>query len=291
MDIFEDSKNNSTAMNTDVINCEKYKYNSCPKEIIDFVNQIYIQALRGVDLGLDILSSSNVSDFMEKSRGNAIKQALFHYFLSVLGVILIYMGFTELLTGDYITKEKFSFPWTIAVGITIYTLIVALVFLHFKWYGKLKGMGIERVTKSIVESAMGPFKRWYIGITLTLSVVFLIFVNLPTIILGSILAFGHHIKGHPQVWKMILDKTPLPDYNNVMAFMHNVDSIEVNKFILLGNIFVIAIVVHNLFLASQGFKSGLMHMKKHTDTERAIVERKKEYKFDKALRMLEEEVD
>jgi len=283
-DMFE--KDGATKMVNDEVSCDKYKYNSCPKEIIDFLNQVYQQEIKNVDPGRSFYPHSALSDFAEKSRGNGIKEAFYHFslllFIGIFGVIGVY-DFIE--KGSIMASDgKFNIPITGILSILLIFLLSSFSYLHFYWYGKLDGMKLGTSSEQVIKSTWNVFIKWYSAFFAIFVFLVSFIINMPKIILYLLITFGSEMKAHEQVYRAAFGSF----YDKYFNFLHNFNDDKIMTFVLVVDGFFIFSVLLSILFSYLGFKKGKNEQLQHNQEEREIEKDKMEYVFDRTLKELKD---
>lgn len=282
-DLFE--KDDATKMVNDELSCNKYKYNSCPKEIIDFLNQIYIQELKNIDPGRGFFPASALSDFSEKSRQNGIKQAIHHFFIVILSsVLLLFAILSFMKSGLLLANGELNIPIGGMLGIALIFVFFAISNLHFYWYGQLVSMQLGTSTTEVVKATFPVFMRWYVALMLIFFIATIGIMNIPNVVQGFIYAIATHLKEHERVWSGILGDS----YYSFINFTQKIDAEYIANAVFIADGIVLLTLILAFVFAKFGFKRGLEEQNKKNEEEKEIEKRKGEYVFDRALRELNE---
>jgi len=277
-------KDDSTKMVNDELSCEKYKYNSCPKEIIDFLNQIYQMEIKKIDLGRSFFPASTLSDFTEKSRSNAIKQGITHFLIVIISVILFMITIISFLQNGLVLENGDpNLPMT-----GIFALVLMLIFftfehLHFYWYGQLTAMQLGTSSTQIVKATYPIFKKWYISIMAIFLFATVGILNIPNLFNGLLFGLVAHMKQHEMVWSKFLGDS----YHSLLEIAQTLDPTYVAKMVFTADLLVVAMLSLSSLYAYVGFRKGRKEQLLKNIEELEIEKYKNEYVFDKALRELE----
>lgn len=278
-----------TKITTDSISCDKYKFNSCPKEFIDFLSPIYAAAIRGIEQGETSLTRSVLSDFQDKARTNGMSQALIHtVYLSILVITLSIAVLSFANYGAFLPDGSTNTPTSLLIAFGMFGYLSAVVFFHFYWYGQVDGMKVEKSTAFVVSWIVPTFIKWYVAIMSIVLFFVFIFINIPSGFNAILLAMTNNILEHSTVWKPILNSTFLPDIESVQSFSESLKNSNMKNFSYIANTIFISSIGYVYFLANKGYNKGKEHTEIMTKQEKETVQRKLEYKFDKAIRMLRE---
>ena len=282
-DMFE--RDDPTKMVNDELSCNKYKYNSCPKEIIDFINQVYQQEIKKIDPGRSFFPPSALSDFSEKSRGNGIKQASFHFSLVSLIALLGVIAFLSIMKfGAFLPSGEPNIPFSGMVSLTFIIIFLSIVFLHFWWYGQLYGMQLGTSTTEVVKASWPVFLKWYIGFQAVLLTMVLVAINTPYLILGVLRTIGHELKAHEQVYSALLGDY----YQKYFSFLRTVNEDDIFNVVVIADIFILSSLLLAVFFATYGFRKGLKLQLSKNKEEEDIEKSKANYEFDFAIEQLKD---
>lgn len=284
MDLF-DKKDDATKMVNDEISCEKYKYNSCPKEIIDFINQVYLQEIKDVDPGRAFFPASALSDFAEKSRTNGIKQATIHFLLVLLSTLLFLYTIINISTYGYILPNgQLNVPMSGMFALATIFIFFSFEHLHFYWYGQLRAMQLGTSTTQIIKVTIPVFLRWYITLmTIFIGASFGV-LNIPMMVQGILISLAQHMAAHQQIWFKILGDF----YHTYQNFTQSLDGNFIQNMIFVADIAVLFVFIISSSFAYWGFMKGYKEQMFKNEEEKDIEKKKGEYVFDRALRELGE---
>ncbi len=284
--MFEDMfrKDDATKMVNDEVSCDKYKYNSCPKEIIDFLNQVYQQELKNVDPGRSFYPMSSLSDFAEKSRGNGIKEAFYHFILLLLISIFGIFGVYDFLSfGTAIFKGEKFIPLSGFFSILFIFLLSSFSYLHFYWYGKVDGMKLGTSSEQLIKHSWHIFRKWYFSFFAILILIAGIIINLPKVVFYFLTLFGEEMKAHEPVYRAFFGHF----YDSYFSFLNSFSNDKIMFFVIVIDIFFLLSIFLSLLFSYLGFIKGKNEQLKDNEEERVIEQDKMEYVFDRTLRELE----
>lgn len=285
MDFDMFNKDDSTKMVNDELSCNKYKYNSCPKEIIDFLNQVYLQEIKNIDPGRSFFPASALSDFSEKSRQNGMKQAASHFLLILISSALLLFSILSFMEfGLLLENGEPNIPTEGLFGVTLIIVFFSIMNLHFYWYGQLNSMQLGTSTTQIVKATYPVFRNWYISLIIVFLIATLGIMNIPNMIQGLIMELVAHLQTHEQVWSGVLGES----YQTFIIFAQKIDPAYIQNVVLIADGIVIFLLVGGLLSAKLGYKRGFNEQVVKNDEEKEIEKRKGEYVFDRALRELDE---
>lgn len=282
-DIF--AKDDATKMVNDEVSCNKYKYNSCPKEIIDFLNQVYQQEIKNVDPGRAFYPASSLSDFAEKSRGNGIKEAMYHFilvlFIGILGVIGVY---DLVKTGTLMLNGKPDLPITAIISFLLIIILSSFSYLHFYWYGRVVGMRLGTSSAEVVKATWPIFKRWYFSFFAIWTAATLFVINMPKIVFHFLKIFGEELKDHEPVYRAILGR----GYSEYFSLLHSLSDAKIMTFVIIIDAFFALSILLSLLFSYKGFQSGKKEQIKNNEEEKVIEKDKMDYVFDRTLKELKD---
>lgn len=285
------NKDDYTSVRKDVLNCKQYKWNSCPKEILDFVNPIYNMVLSGTNISRDFISRSLISDFAEKSRQNGIKQAVIHSFVVTVITISAIIGVLPMLDKHFtFSFDTFVMPTSLIIGLFFFVYLLSAAFLHFHWYGILNGMIIDKVTQSMIDNSWGSFKRWYFFVFILLNIISTILLNSHVVWSWVGSALKNHLEAHERIWRAFLDNTAwTPDFNSIISLFDSMINSLNENFILISNV-VSFIVLFGIFAAEfWGFRYGKNMKLAEVAEEEKDAHLRNGYTFDIAESILSED--
>lgn len=272
-----------TELATDTITCQKYRWNSCPKELVDWVTQVYIQEVQGVDPSKSVMTKSNISDLMEKSRKNSFHQSIFH-FIGFFFLTSFFSFFIFYVTNNT-WENGYETPWWAIAGFVISSTFLIFVYFFFFWFGILRGMAVGRVTKEIVYSGLKPFFKWYAATLTILISGTVILVNTP-IIVKSIALWGlSHMENHKVVYKSILGQD---SFFYLQEFKDKINTYDIGNFSIILNISIFAILIMMISSAYFGFRNGYHEQLESNNEEWEVSEDKKNFSFDRAINKINE---
>jgi len=275
-------KQQSTNMTNDELSCDKYRFNSCPKEIMDFLNQIYIQEIKNINPGRMFFPPSTISDFEDKSRRNAVKQVFFHAILLLIEMILILSAVNTFNLNKMINEGIVPLSTTIPFIGSI--IIFAIIYTHFHWYGQIRAMAIGAATKQVANATFPVFRRWYLTIFGIMVTSLLIIVYTPNLVVNIIDSFLSWVNSHPALFKNMFTSL----YELAQKYAGNVQLKNIEIYVLVSQYLVVLSAGFIFIAGTTGYKKGYIEQTHKNKEEKEIEEGKTGYIYDKAIKELNE---